>query len=107
MNVQAKELKKELAEMERPIKRENRDRIRAERESNSHITYGLGHNSLLLRINPQTINKWINMKYVLFAYTRLYRILFNDRFTCSIFIECTRQGCMDNRLFWIALMRTI
>lgn len=59
---QAKAEKKERAAEEREAKKGNRERIRAERDANPHIVYGLGHNSIHLRINTQTMNKWINIK---------------------------------------------
>lgn len=59
----AKEEKKTKIQVEREAKKGNRERILAAREANSHIVYGVGHNTLLLRVNSQTINKWINMKY--------------------------------------------
>lgn len=59
----AKEEKKTKIQEGREAKKGNRERILAAREANSHIVYGVGHNTLLLRVNSQTINKWINMKY--------------------------------------------
>lgn len=61
--MQAKAEKKTRIQEERESKKGNREKILAEREANPHIVYGVGHNTLLLRINSQTINRWINMKY--------------------------------------------
>lgn len=55
--------KKAKKEEVRESKKGNREKVIAERVSNPHIVYGLGHNSLMLRINKQTMNKWINHKY--------------------------------------------
>lgn len=59
---EARAEKKELKELRRQLKEGTHERIIADRESNQHIVYGVGHNSILLRISPQTINKWLNMK---------------------------------------------
>lgn len=59
---EARAEKKELNELRKPLNEMKRERILADRESNQHIVYGVGHNSILLRISPQTINKWLNMK---------------------------------------------
>lgn len=59
---QARAEKKELKEKERESKKGKRERILAERESNKHIVYGVGHNTLILRVNSQSINKWLNRK---------------------------------------------
>lgn len=61
--MKAKSEKKLWVQEQQGAKIGNREKILAERASNSHIVYGLGHNSLLLRVTNQTINKWINMKY--------------------------------------------
>lgn len=60
--IQYKVKKKELSVIEKESKKGNQERIRAERDANPHLNYGLGHNSLLVRVNTQTINKWITMK---------------------------------------------
>lgn len=59
---QSKAEKKERAKEESEAKKGNRERIIAERAANTHIVYGIGHNSLLLRICRQTLNKWRNRK---------------------------------------------
>lgn len=56
--------KREKKKAEQKSKEGNRERVRAEREANQHLVYGLGRNSLLLRINTQTMTKWMNMKYI-------------------------------------------
>lgn len=61
---EARAEKKHSKEVEKESKKGNRERIVAERHSNQHIVYGLGHNSPLLRVTSQTVNKWINSKYV-------------------------------------------
>lgn len=58
----AKFEKKERAEQVRDTKKGTRERILAERAANDHIVYGVGHNTLLLRICRQTLNKWRNRK---------------------------------------------
>lgn len=60
---QFKAEKKERTEKERESKKGRQEQILAERASNKHIVYGLGNNSLLLRINRQTLNEWRNRKY--------------------------------------------
>lgn len=97
MQIEAKGRKKELAEIERESKKGNRERILAEREANPHLSYGLGQNSLLIRVNTQTINKWITMKYVQFSCT--LKMLTNNHSIYSIFIECIGQRCMDRKSF--------
>lgn len=59
---EAKAEKKERAEQRSEAKKDHRERVRAERAANEHIVYGLGHNSMLLRICQQTLNKWRNRK---------------------------------------------
>lgn len=54
--------KKERAKDQIEAKKEKHERTIAEREANEHIVYGLGNNSLLLRIGRQMINKWRNRK---------------------------------------------
>lgn len=58
----AKLEKKERAEQTREGKKGTRERVLAERTANEHIVYGVGHNTLLLRICRQTLNKWRNRK---------------------------------------------
>lgn len=58
----AKGEKKDRTEEIRAAKKGTRERILAERAANDHIVYGVGHNSLLLRICRQTLNKWRNRK---------------------------------------------
>lgn len=43
-------------------KKSYHEQMKAERKANTHIVYGLGHNTLHLRINKQTINDWLNYK---------------------------------------------
>lgn len=62
MRKNAKELQKAIADAEKEAKKGNRERIQAERSANPHIVYGLGHNSLHIRITSQIMNKWINVK---------------------------------------------
>lgn len=59
---QIKTEKLERAENKRDLKKENRERVLSERAANKHIVYGIGHNSLYLRICQQTLNKWRNRK---------------------------------------------
>lgn len=41
---------------------EQRAKVIEEKKQNSHIYYGLGGNTLLMRIRPATIDKWLNRK---------------------------------------------
>lgn len=59
---EAKAEKKERVALRSEASKDYRERVRAERAANEHIVYGLGHNSLLLRICRQTLNKWQNRK---------------------------------------------
>lgn len=61
MQAKAEQKAEKIAEHEGKVKQGIK--IRAERAANSHIVYGVGHNSLILRVTKQTINKWINKKY--------------------------------------------
>lgn len=60
--VESKAKWKEVVAEERKAKIGTKERIQTERKTNQHIVYGLGHNSLMLRITKQTINKWYNRK---------------------------------------------
>lgn len=60
--VLTKEEKKQKVQEEREAKSGNREMVRAAREANPHLVYALGHNSLMLRVNRQNINRWLNMK---------------------------------------------
>lgn len=55
-------MKKLLNEQNREAKKDNRERVLAERRAEKHIVYGLGHNSLHIRITSQIMNKWMNIK---------------------------------------------
>lgn len=54
--------KMKLREEKREANKGLRERIRAEREANPHIVYGLGHNSLHIRITNRVITKWLHSK---------------------------------------------
>lgn len=57
-----KEEKKFRNQEEREAKKGNRERIHQERDVNQHMVYGLGHNSLHVRITGRTINKCLDRK---------------------------------------------
>lgn len=39
-----------------------REQIRAAKASNPHINYGLGKNTLTLKVLPKTLKKWLNRR---------------------------------------------
>lgn len=52
----------EAGSLRKVILENTHTQIKNERTENKHIVYGLGHNSLLLRINRRTMNTWTNLK---------------------------------------------
>lgn len=44
------------------IKVVKRQTVLEERKENKHLIYAVGHNSLLLRISPQQMAKWMNLR---------------------------------------------
>lgn len=41
---------------------EIRTKTLEERKQNTHISYGLGENTLMMRIRPATVHKWLNRR---------------------------------------------
>lgn len=55
-------LNNEADSLRKTILENTHTQIKKERQENKHIVYGLGHNSLLLRINRTTMNTWTNLR---------------------------------------------
>lgn len=44
---------------------------------NKHIQYGLGKNTLLMKVNNSTIDRWRNHKYLYIRYYNRYQVEIN------------------------------
>lgn len=52
----------EIDSLRKTILQNAHTQIKRNRTENKHIVYGLGHISLLLRINRSTMNTWTNLR---------------------------------------------
>ncbi|ALC40875.1 CG5190 [Drosophila busckii] len=84
------DMKKQSEKRKKALRTEDIERrvaeTRKEREENTHIIYGLGHTSLLLRIYDSTINHWQN--------NRLTRAM---QFAPKMVLDCSYDTHMNNR----------